>query len=178
MNQEKPSYVPAALFGGLFLGFFSGIPLLNCLNCACCVMVIGGGVLASFIYLRNYPQSLPPVSYGEGLVLGLLTGSFGTVFWTFIHVSVMFLRHLMGISLTGLNTLRQVLADPDIPPEAREFLQGFIENYGVMTPIVLVFSILLIAVISIIFASIGSVIGIALFQKKAGPVVTQVPDQQ
>ena len=169
MNQDKPSYVPAALMGGLFLGFFSGVPLLNCLNCACCLMVIGGGLLASFIYLRNYPPSLPQVTYGDGAVLGLLTGLFGTVFWAFIHVSVMFLRHLMGISMAGLGALREALANPEIPPEVRAFLQEIVENYlasEAITPLLLIFSIFVIALISIIFASIGSIIGVALFQKR------------
>ena len=169
MNQSKPSYLPAALAGGLFLGIFSGIPILNCLNCACCLMVIGGGLLSSFIYLRSYPLSLPQVTYGDGAVLGVLTGLCGTVFWAFIHVSIMFLKGLMGISMAGMESLREALSTPGIPPEVRELLENIFENYlfsDSLTPFLLIFSVLMIAVISVLFATIGSIIGVALFQKK------------
>lgn len=169
MNQSKPSYVPAALAGGLFLGIFSGIPILNCLNCACCLMVIGGGLLSSFLYLRSYPPSLPQLNYGDGAVLGVLTGLCGTVFWTFIHVSIMFLKGLMGISMAGMESIREALSTPGIPPEIRELLENIFENYmfsDSLTPFLLIFSVLMIAVISVLFATIGSIIGVALFQKK------------
>ncbi|MFH1964641.1 MAG: hypothetical protein ABIJ42_03785 [Acidobacteriota bacterium] len=169
MNQRKPSYVPAALAGGLFLGIFSGIPILNCLNCACCLMVIGGGLLSSFIYLRSYPLSLPQVTYGDGTVLGVLTGLIGTVFWAFIHVSIMFLKSLMGINIAGMESLRGALSTPGVPPEVRELLEKIFENYlfsDSLTPFLLIFSVVMIAVISVLFATIGSIIGVALFQKK------------
>jgi len=168
MNTGKPSFVPSALAGGLLLGVFSGIPVLNCLNCACCLMVIVGGLLSSYLYLRQYPDSLPPMTYGDGAILGILTGIFGTVFWTFIHVSFMFLKQLMGISMAGAEMLRDIISNPDIPPEVRELLQDILGEYvssGAVSPVFLVISIMFMAVISIIFASIGSIIGVALFQK-------------
>jgi hypothetical protein len=173
MNQKKPSYLPAALAGGIFLGFFSGVPILNCLNCACCIMVIGGGLMSSYIYLHNYPQSLPQATYGDGAVLGILTGLFGTVFWTFIHISIMFLKGLMGFSAAGMGMLTEILSNPDLPPEIREFLQEILGNYmseNVLTPVFLLVSIISMAIISILFASIGSIIGFALFQKKPAQV--------
>lgn len=169
MSTTKPSYVPAALAGGLFLGFFSGIPILNCLNCACCLMVIGGGVLSSFIYLRNYPVSITPATYGDGALLGILTGLFGTVFWACIHIAIMFLKSLMGFSMAGMEVLREALSNPEIPSEIRELLQDILGNYMTgesLAPFFLIISILMMAVISVIFATIGSIIGIALFQKK------------
>jgi len=171
--NNKPSYVPAALTGGLFLGIFSGIPILNCLNCACCIMVIGGGVLASFIYLRNYPATIPPATYGDGALLGILTGLFGTVFWAFIHIAIMFLKSLMGFSAAGIEIAREALSNPDIPPEVRELLQEILGNYmsgEALTPIFLLISIVMMAVIAVIFATIGSIIGVALFQKNPQPV--------
>ena len=170
--NNKPSYVPAALAGGLFLGFFSGVPLLNCLNCACCIMVIGGGILASFIYLRNYPVAAPRATYGDGAVLGIVTGLFGTVFWAFIHIAVMFMKSLMGFSSAGIEVLREALSNPDIPPEVRELLQDILGNYmtgEALTPIFLIISILMMGVIAVIFATIGSIIGVALFQKNPQP---------
>lgn len=167
MNTRKPSFVPSALAGGLLLGLFSGIPILNCLNCACCLAVIAGGVLSSYLYLRNYPGNLPPVNYGDGAILGVLTGLFGTVFWAFIHVFFLFIKHLVGFSMAGVQTLRRLISNPDIPPEVRQTLEEILEGYvssDVMTPFYLILSVMIMAVISVIFASIGSILGVALFQ--------------
>ena len=42
MNPAAPKLQPA-LYGGLFIGVLSALPLINIGNC-CCLWVIGGGV--------------------------------------------------------------------------------------------------------------------------------------
>ena len=44
--NEKPNIVTPALIGGVFLGITSALPILHYINCACCALVIGGGILA------------------------------------------------------------------------------------------------------------------------------------
>jgi len=169
MNTNKPSLVPSAMAGGLFLGIVSGVPLLNCLNCACCLAIILGGLLSSYLYLRNYPVSLPPFSYGDGAVLGLLTGVFGTVFWAFIHVLFQLLKQMMGFTAAGMGMLQEAVANPNVPPEVRELIQEIIQEYvssSPFSPFSLIISITFMGIISLVFATIGSIIGVALFQKK------------
>jgi hypothetical protein len=47
MNPAAPKLQPA-LFGGLFIGVLSALPIINIANC-CCLWVIGGGVLATYL---------------------------------------------------------------------------------------------------------------------------------
>ncbi len=71
--------------------------------------------------------------------------------------------------MAGMNAMREALSNPDIPPEIREFLQDILGNYmsgEVLAPFFLIVSILMMGIISVIFATIGSIIGVALFQKK------------
>ena len=75
MNQSK---LKPALIGGAALGVASSVPILNLANCACCALVIGGGVLASYFYMKDAPPAAGP-AYGDALLLGLLTGVFGAV---------------------------------------------------------------------------------------------------
>lgn len=169
MSTNKPSLVPSAMAGGLLLGILSGVPLVNCLNCACCITIILGGILSSYLYLRNYPATLPPVTYGDGAVLGLLTGVFGTVFWAFIHILFQLLKQMMGFTAAGMGFLREIAANPDIPPEVREILQEVIQEYvtsSPFSPFSLVISITFMGILSLVFATIGSIIGVALFQKQ------------
>ena len=58
----------AALLGGVFIGVFSALPIINIANC-CCLWIIGGGVLAAYLAQQNSPRSL---SAGQGAWFGLL----------------------------------------------------------------------------------------------------------
>ena len=86
MNPAQPSKTVPILAGGLFLGALSAIPPISFLNCACCILVIGGGFLASYLYMKDYPSDQPRVTYGDGALLGLLAGLFGAVVDTVISI--------------------------------------------------------------------------------------------
>ena len=76
MSESTNNKVKPALIGGASLGVASGIPFLNVLNCACCALVVGGGFLAAWLYLKDQPPS-PEPPWGDGAIVGLLAGLFG-----------------------------------------------------------------------------------------------------
>ncbi len=45
----------AVLIGGVTLGLLSAIPPISFANMCCCVWVLGGGALASYLYVRRSP---------------------------------------------------------------------------------------------------------------------------
>src|ERR1044072_3178474 len=59
MNKLKP-----ALLGGLIVGLLSAIPVVNY---CCCIWGIGGGGLASYLYIKSSPTK---ISTGDGAMLG------------------------------------------------------------------------------------------------------------
>lgn len=75
MNKFKP-----ALLGGLVVGLLSSIPLVNY---CCCIWAIGGGALASFLYMKSSPT---PISTGDGAVLGALAGVIGAVLYLVVGI--------------------------------------------------------------------------------------------
>ena len=77
MNKFKP-----ALLGGLVVGLLSSIPLLNY---CCCIWAIGGGGLATFLYMKSSPT---PISTGDGAVLGALAGVVGAVLYMAIGIPI------------------------------------------------------------------------------------------
>lgn len=164
--NERPSIVVPALLGGLFLGITSALPILNFVNCACCALVIGGGILASFLYLRSYPPEYPPATYGDAAVLGALTGVFGGAIWAIVSLPLAFLKIHLGSGLQQLEQLRRQLDDPEIPPAVRQFILRMMEG-GALTIGAIAFHLALDVIISVIFAIIGALIGLALFQKRA-----------
>ncbi len=163
--NEKPNIVTPALIGGVFLGITSALPILHYINCACCALVIGGGILASYFYLRDYPPHFPAASYGDAAVLGALTGVFGGIIWSIVALPLSLLELRLGTGMREMQQIRQQLDNPDIPPAVREFILRLMEG-GALSIGVVVFQLAFDLVISIVFAVIGAIIGFALFQKR------------
>ena len=171
MNQEKPNMIQAALIGGVFLGVASALPILEWVNCACCVLVIGGGVLASYIYLRDYPKDVPAVTYGDGALLGIFTGLVGGLVWTIVEVPLAYLKLRLGLGMDDFAEIEELLNDPSIPPMAQELIKSIVAGGALSIGIIIIVAITHL-VVSVIFACIGAIIGVVIFQPKA-PVELQ-----
>ena len=61
MNDKLRS----AIVGGVVIGLLSGIPYVRLGNVICCLWVIVGGALASYLYIKKSPA---PVNIGEGAI--------------------------------------------------------------------------------------------------------------
>src|SRR3954462_12604598 len=85
-----------AIIGGVFIGLLSVIPFVNWVNFCCCLWAILGGVLASYLYIKNSPT---PASPGDGAILGVLAGAVGAVIAVVIGIP---LSILMSGVMTGL----------------------------------------------------------------------------
>ena len=66
-------YQPA-LLGGLFIGVLSSLPIVSSLNYCCCLWVIGGGVLVTYLQQQATPT---PVATGDAAISGLIAGALG-----------------------------------------------------------------------------------------------------
>src|SRR5437016_14608381 len=98
-----------ALFGGLFIGVLSALPIVNIGNC-CCLWVIGGGMLATYLMQQNYPY---PITAADGALVGLLARLIGGVLGALLSIPIEmalgpFTRHLMQ---------RILASNPAIPSE-------------------------------------------------------------
>ncbi len=176
MNTQNPSKLAPVLIGGVFIGVTSALPILKYLNCACCGLVIAGGVLAAYCYLRDYPAQLPRVTYGEGAWLGLQTGLVGGFVWTLVAVPLQYIKIRLGLEIAEWVQLGEALSDPEIPPMVRDLVLWLLEQ-GVLTAGVLLFSVILYFVISALFATLGGILGVAIFQKTTTRPPTSMPVQ-
>ena len=162
MNESK---IKPALIGGVSLGVANSIPLLNLANCACCALVIGGGVLATYLYLKDAPAAAQP-PYGDGIMVGALAGIVGALVSTIISIPMTLLFSGVGMFDSISEALEQ--ADADIPPFLADLLASM--GGGGFAIGALLFGLMFSLVINVIFAGIGGAIGVAIFSKK--PPVT------
>ena len=150
-----------ALIGGVFLGILSSLPVLNLFNCLCCAWIIGGGVLAAYLYVKDSPS---PVSMGSGVAIGLFAGIIGAIVSAMFSIPLNFLIHSgsMGIAEQFREVVEQM---PNMPPETREALRAF-SNRADMGTLYFVFHLFFTLVISCLFAMLGGTIGVAVFEKR------------
>ena len=153
-NKVKP-----ALIGGVFLGILSVIPFVNTLNICCCLWAILGGMLATYLYVKSSPT---PVSAGEGAVLGVLAGAIGAVISVILGVPI---SYAMGPTMRNL--MVSLLQNVD-PQQADMMRRQFEAGGDAIAPLII--QSLIGAVLLFVFATIGGLIGVAIFEKrKASP---------
>ena len=157
MTASTQSKLKPSLIGGSSLAVASALPYLEYANVCCCALAIGGGVLAAYLYMKDAePSAQAPL--GQGFLLGGLTGLFGAVISTLISIPLSLVRSTDDRSQEVLDAL----GSADLPPEVIDMIVSF--TSGGMAA--LVFGFLFSLVLFPIFAGIGSLIGVAIFNKK------------
>jgi hypothetical protein len=156
------SKVRPALIGGVALGLLSAIPVVSALNICCCAWVLAGGALAAYLYIKAAPT---PVTTADGALVGLLAGGFGAGVFLLIGVP-------MGLIFGQVFQAIFVKLLANVNPDFAEQMQRSIELQQHMPlsqrlPILLL-SYLLNGVVIVVFATIGGLLGVALFEKRKG----------
>lgn len=142
----------SAAIGGCAGAVASQIPGLQLLNLACCALIVGGGVLAVYLALKDdTPAATAP--YGEGAKIGALAGIIGSVLGILLGLLI------LG-GLTGAMGIGALAAESAEDYEALSLFSA-IAGLGVIA--LVAFSL----VINIVFSTIGGVIGAAVVHRKA-----------
>jgi hypothetical protein len=167
MNEQTPSMMKPALIAGAAFGVAAAIPLLNMLNCLCCSLIIGCGLLAAFLQSKQHEEVGLPFKAGDGALVGLVSGLvYGVV--SGVLSAIIQLAFGMG----NFNEVIQGIesSGADIDPATLEQITSFMESSGpaVLALIGIFFAILFGA----IFATLGGLIGGALFKKEGTPPPT------
>jgi hypothetical protein len=130
-----------AILGGLIVGVLSAIPFINY---CCCIWSIGGGALAAFLYIKSSPT---PVGTGDGAIVGGLAGVFGGIIYLVIGLPI--------VILFGMASMQEQLS-----------------RSGVRLPfsgvLLMIIAGIVGAVILALLATLGGVIGVAIFEKRKG----------
>jgi Family of unknown function (DUF5518) len=136
MNKLKPAVV-----GGLIAGILCVIPFVS--TC-CCIWAALGGLLASFMYIKNSPTQ---VTTGEGAIVGLLTGAIGSVIYLIVQIPLAL--------IFGLASMEEAF-----------------RSSGVELPLsgiaLMLLSVFLLVVLILVFSTIGGIVGVPIFEKRKG----------
>ena len=163
MNQSQ---LQPVVFGGLFIGVLSGLPIISIGNVCCCLWIVGGGMLTAYLLQRDRAEPLP---LGEGAIGGLLAGVAGSVVYVAVSIPIgivtaPFQRRMMEFMMNS---------GGDMPPEVREMLESF-GTEGMIASVAIGFVSMLVA--GIVFATLGGLFGALIF-RPSPPQTPPAPPQ-
>jgi hypothetical protein len=146
-----------ALWGGLFIGVLSALPLINAGNCCCCLWVVCGGALAVYLRQQNTPYEVPT---SEGALIGLIAGAIGGLIAAILSIPMAAMMGPMQHQIVE----RILSSNPDMPTEVRDALERFSVGAAFQAGFML-----LGIVVDTIFGMLGGLLGVAMFKKNAPP---------
>jgi hypothetical protein len=152
--MSAPKLTPA-LFGGLFIGVLSSLPIIQKGNVCCCLWIVVGGVLAAWLMQQNTAR---PVTLGEGALVGLLAGIVGAVTLVLINGSMALVFGVPPV----LQEVKRGMENGARDAESRAFVEGI----GPLVFVAVFF--VAAAVVSAVMATLGGLLGALMFRRKGG----------
>lgn len=159
-NKLKP-----ALIGGVVLGLLSVIPFVNAVNVCCCLWAILGGMLATFLYVKNSPT---PATTADGAILGGIAGLVGALISLILGIPIS-----MAMGPTMRNFMISMVERMD-PRQAEMLRQQFEAAGSDIVPVII--NALILAVLLVVFSIIGGLIGVPIFEKRKATMPPPPPN--
>jgi hypothetical protein len=153
-----------ALIGGLTAGILSVLPVIGAANpLCCCLWALVGGIVTARLLIKRSPQ---PVPHAEAAKTGAIAGLLAGVMRVFLGLPME--MALLPTQLRVIENLAKSGIDPSLQTQLLsmvERLQGLnaVQRLGALLPSVLVSALLLWGV-----TVLGSLLGVALFEKRQG----------
>ena len=157
--MDNPKFKAALIGGGVF-GVLAALPYINMLNLVCCALYIGGGVLAAYLYVKDQPPA-EKRPYGDGALVGLIAGAIGGVVATIVNALV--LASGLGPDPAEAGAALEQLdqAGIELPDIVRDMMGG-----GGVSAAMLGTQLVMNVILFGIFATLGGLVGAAIFHKK------------
>jgi hypothetical protein len=155
MNNQKPEVIKPALIGGVLIGILSGLPVIQLGNCFCCLWVILGAILASYLLAR---ESKITLRAGDGAIVGMFSGIIGAI-----------ISSMINLPFRAINQQFVARIMEKLPEYGGEFPQDmdlWLKKSTEFSLPMFMFGLVVSVIIYAIFGALGGVIGISLFGKK------------
>jgi hypothetical protein len=162
--QRELNFLTPALIGGVTLGLISSVmgslslisQVLGLVNVACCLWLLGCPILAAYQLNKQRPGTL---TYGDGALVGVLTGVFGALISTVLGIPI---RILATPQLQA--AADQMRNNPQMPQQWKEMLLPLMQP-GINMTVILI-GLVLSLIFNAIFGAGGGSIGVAILNRK------------
>ena len=154
------------------MGVLSALPIISAGNACCCLWVVGGGVLAAYLFQQN--QSAP-ITPADGALIGLLAGLAGALVQFLVKIPIDFLVAPMEQAM-----VQRMLDMGTLPPEMRDMLERYGRPSamgGAFFIISRIVGLMFWVFVGGIFSTVGGLIGALIFKKQTPPGTIDVAPQ-
>ena len=168
-TTTSANYAQPALIGGLVLGVLSALPIVAAGNLCCCLWVVSGGLVASYLFQQNHTE---PITPGDGALVGLLAGLVGAFVQTIVSIPVEILVAPMERAM--LQRFMELAGN--MPVEMRDAFDRYSSSgapFGVLGIILRrIIGLMFMLFIGSIFSTLGGLLGAFIFrsERPAGPI--------
>jgi hypothetical protein len=152
-----------AVIGGLVGGVLSALPIIAGANLCCCLWVVTGGLVASYVLHQNQAE---PISNGDGALVGLLAGVAGACAYLVVSIPV----NLMLRPLQQQMFQRLTETMSNMPPQFQAFARSPMAG-SARTLIGFIFMLC----VGAIFSTLGGLLGAMIFAKKPAVAPSSAP---
>jgi hypothetical protein len=158
--QAPLDFIQPALVGGMFLGFLSTLPFVDLANCLCCMWVLMGGGIGAVLLARQRPAG---ITFGDGAYVGVLSGLFGAVVGTAVHIPMQIISmRLLG---TQPQQFEEVLQRMGVEGPMKDFMMRVMS--GEISAVTILFTFFSYLLMWSLFAMIGGILTVAIMNKRA-----------
>ena len=139
----------------------SALPIVNLANC-CCLWMVAGGALASYLTQQQTGRSVPP---GQGALAGVAAALIGAVVWLVVYAAADFVvgplqQRMMTSILEG---------SVDVPPDVRTLLEQMSEQ--ARSPVRFVVGFFFQLFTGVAFGALGGLLGAMYFRRDVPPAL-------
>ena len=146
------------------LGVLSALPVVAAGNLCCCLWVVSGGLVASYIFQQNHSG---PITPGDGALVGLLAGLVGACVQTIVSIPVEILVAPMERAM--LQRFMEIAGN--MPFEMRDAIDRYASSgapFGMLGVILRrIIGLMFILFILAIFSTLGGLLGAFIFRKES-----------
>src|SRR5262245_14741497 len=143
------------------MGVLSALPFISAGNFCCCLWLIAGGAVATYLLQQNQSD---PVTPSDGALVGLLAGLVGACVTLVLSIPIGILMAPVQQAMID----RVLEMSGTMPPAVREMLENSRQQgLGIGARILFAFgSFVAYLVLGAIFATLGGVLGALMFKRK------------
>ena len=152
-------FVQPAVAGGMLLGILSTLPFISLANCLCCMWVLLGGGLAAVLLTRQRPSG---ITYGDGAFVGVLSGLFGSIVGTVVHIPMQIIStRLLGSEPQQVEEMLQRLG---VEGPMKDWMLRV--TSGEISAATIMFTFFSYLLTWSLFAMIGGILTVAILNKR------------
>jgi zinc-ribbon domain len=166
--QQQLDFIQPALAGGMFLGFFSSLPLISAGNALCCMWVLLGGGIAVVLLTRQRPSG---ITFGDGAFVGVLSGLFGAIVGTAVQIPVQIISARLFQS--EQQRFEEWFRQLGVEGPMRDWLLRMAS--GEVSVATVLFTFFANLLMWSLFAMIGGILTVAIMRKRAQTTGGQTP---